>query len=317
VDQDLLPVLSVVVDAIEDGELKQQPLITESEALQEHLRRELTQFVFDDANLNSFAAALAGVRRNAKAIRDRLSLDSWQILSQLDLQVLFPRPVAGCQLGDIQILLSDVLDHFTGFAGLVAENMTRGPGWQFLDIGRRIERATNLLRLINSWVVPDYSRQASLFELLLDIMDSSMTYRYRYLSSIEPGPLVDLLIVDQSNPRAAAFQLARLDEHLKSLSGLDSVGLGVQQKQIQYSRASLRLTDVDSIVLLNMEGDNLESESQESVYGRLATSGAFRPELKRVVNEITDVLSGLSEYLAQRFFTHTAAARRLGDAATQ
>jgi len=317
VDQELLPVLSVVVDAIEERELHQQPFITEPEALSEYLRRQLTQFIFDASNLNSLAAALVGVRRNATSIRDRLSLDSWQILSQLDLDVLFPQPVEGCQLGDIQILLSDTLDHFTGFAGLVAENMTRGPGWQFLDMGRRIERATNQLRLIESWVVPDYSRQASLMELLLDIMDSSMTYRYRYLSSIEPGPLVDLLIVDQSNPRAAAFQFAQLDEHVKSLAILDPKGLGIQRQQIQNCRATLRLADVDAIVMIDQQSSKSLSLSPEIVSGRLTSSGASRPELRRLITELTGVLGKLADYLGERFFTHTAAARRLGDSATQ
>ncbi len=317
VDQELLPVISVVVDAIEEREQSQQPIITEPEALSAHLRRQITQFVFGASNLNSFAAALVGVRRNATAIRDRLSLDSWQILSQLDLGVLFPHPVEGCQLGDIQVLLSDILDHFTGFAGLVAENMTRGPGWQFLDMGRRIERATNQLRLIESWVVPEYSRQASLLESLLEIMDSSMTYRYRYLSSIEPGPLVDLLLVDQSNPRAAAFQFAQLDEHIKSLTALDPAGLGFQRQQIQNCRATLRLLDVDGVVMIDHESGKMLNASQDLAAGRLATSGATRPELKRLVTELTGVLNKLADYLAERFFTHTAATQRLGDAATQ
>jgi uncharacterized alpha-E superfamily protein len=184
-------------------------------------------------------------------------------------------------------------------------------------MGRRIERASNQLRLIESWVVPEYSRQASLLESLLEIMDSSMTYRYRYLSSIEPGPLVDLLLVDQSNPRAAAFQFAQLDEHIKSLTALDPTGLGLQRQQIQNCRATLRLLDVDGVVMIDHESGKMLNASQDLAAGRLATSGATRPELKRLVTELTGVLNKLADYLAERFFTHTAATQRLGDAATQ
>ena len=80
----------------------------------------------------------------------------------------------------------------------------------FLDMGRRIERIQHQLRLINQLLVPVYPRLTPLLEAMLDIMDSSITYRYRYLMNVEIGPVLDLLLQDQSNPRSMVFQLLQV-----------------------------------------------------------------------------------------------------------
>ncbi len=160
-----------------------------------------------------------------------------------------------------------MLNYLTAFAGLVAESMTRGPGWQFLDIGRRIERAQGQLRLIEKLLVPVYPRLAPLLESILDIMDSSMTYRYRYLMNFEIGPVLDLLMVDQTNPRATAFQFAQLDDHLRLLIGIDRTGLALQRKHIQECRGLLRLADIDDITIIRSTAEATEHATRKAANG--------------------------------------------------
>ena len=54
-------------------------------------------------------------------------------------------------------------------------------------------------------------------QTLLEIADSSLTYRSRYLTSMRADLVLDLLLLDEANPRSAAFQLARLREHVEEL----------------------------------------------------------------------------------------------------
>lgn len=317
IDTELLPVWFYVVEALEDIEQIDPSKIPPTELLA-RMRKQLVNFVFDEGNLSSLAAALVGVRRNATMIRDRLSLDSWQILSRLDLEVLFPYSEDRRRLSDIQLLLNQMLNYLTAFAGLVAESMTRGPGWQFLDIGRRIERSQGQLRLIEKLLVPVYPRLSPILESMLDIMDSSMTYRYRYLMNFEIGPVLDLLMVDQTNPRATAFQFAQLDDHLRLLIGIDRSGLALQRKHIQECRALLRLADIDDIAIVRPFGETIGSELRKPpMENREGVMAERRPELSRLVTTLSDVVSELSEHIAERFFTHTAVVRQLGEATTQ
>jgi hypothetical protein len=103
-------------------------------------------------------------------------------------------------------------------SGLSAENMTRGPNWLFMDLGRRIERASHLAWLVRQTVyAADVQETDAYAASLLEIADSAMTYRSRYLNVFQIVPFVDLLLLDDANPRSAAFQLAAIESHLREL----------------------------------------------------------------------------------------------------
>jgi uncharacterized alpha-E superfamily protein len=102
-------------------------------------------------------------------------------------------------------------------AGLAAENMTRGPNWLFLDLGRRIERASHLAWLVRQTVQQPDEHDIDRMRMVLEIDDSAMTYRSRYLGVFQIVPFVDLLLLDEANPRSAAFQLAAIENNLREL----------------------------------------------------------------------------------------------------
>ena len=95
--------------------------------------------------------------------------------------------------------------------------MTRGHGWRFLDIGRRLERSLgdDAARAQRARRQP--VARVAMLEPLLEIADSSMTYRRRYFAEPQLAPVLDLLLADDTNPRALAFQLAALADHLAQL----------------------------------------------------------------------------------------------------
>ena len=102
-------------------------------------------------------------------------------------------------------------------SGLSAENMTRGPNWLFMDLGRRIERASHLAWLVRQTVYAADMHENDHIRTVLEIADSAMTYRSRYLGVFQIVPFVDLLLLDDANPRSVAFQLAAIENHLREL----------------------------------------------------------------------------------------------------
>ncbi len=95
----------------------------------------------------------------------------------------------------------------SAFSGWAWESMTRGPAWRFLDMGRRLERAHYTLSLLGNMLVPAESQENGILEAILEIGDSSMTYRNRYLNILQARAVLDLLLTDESNPRSVLFQL--------------------------------------------------------------------------------------------------------------
>ena len=57
----------------------------------------------------------------------------------------------------------------------------------------------------------------------LELCDSTITYRTRYLGQLQPAPVLDLVILDDSNPRSLAFQLRAIEGHLDYLARVSGV----------------------------------------------------------------------------------------------
>ncbi|MCY3006563.1 MAG: circularly permuted type 2 ATP-grasp protein [Planctomycetota bacterium] len=266
------------------------------------LRGKLGEFLLDRARNDGIANAIDGILRNAQNIRDRLSFDSWQIISRLDYSVLIPWATPRNTMGDTLLILNQIIGLLSAFSGLASESMTRGPGWLFLDLGRRIERAHCLLRLLDRTLVPMQANHRPILESLLDICDCSMTYRYRYLMSYETGPVLDLLVADQTNPRGLSFQFMKIVNHLDALNIGDKTELAVQRKRLSEVRGNLRLFDSDAIGEWSQENPLL---------------GIWeRTRLKHRLAEYTASLIELTDFITRRFFTHTPI-RQLQDMVNQ
>lgn len=148
----------------------------------------------------------------AFAVRDRLSADTWRLLNRLPSR---PETAPANPLDAVSTLDTLVLD-LAAFSGMEMENMTRGHGWLFLDFGRRLERAGNLLSLVRA-VIRQERDADLLLRPLLEICDSLITFRQRYFAAIRLPDVLDLLLFQRDNPRSLAFQLEALDRAAASL----------------------------------------------------------------------------------------------------
>jgi uncharacterized alpha-E superfamily protein len=125
-----------------------------------------------------------------------------------------------------------------------------------------------------------------------------MTYRYRYQTSLQLAPVLDLILVDESNPRAVGFQLAALAEHVKHLPGNTAAGeQRTEPRIVLAAQAQLRLCDVDAFCIPDEQG------------------------CRQTLSEFLDALSGhlwrLSDTLTHRYLAHTGPARLLGPSTPQ
>jgi uncharacterized alpha-E superfamily protein len=173
---------------------------------------------FREQQLSGGVAALVGaIRKIGRSLRDRMSADFWRVANQ-------PIPkLDGNSTQSVLWAANVMIDRFSMLSGLAAENMGRGPAWQFYDLGRRLERALALCRITRQLTAPGYG--ADELGLLLDLFDSQITYRSRYLVEPLRGPVVDLLLLDPGNPRALVYQVERMAEHLASLPALHDDGV--------------------------------------------------------------------------------------------
>jgi uncharacterized alpha-E superfamily protein len=150
-------------------------------------------------------------------VRDRISPDAWRALSRLDVEFAPAEVHPALRVSRALELLGDTQIRLSAFTGLVLESMTRGLGWQFLDIGRRLERGIQLTSLLRAGFVEEAVSGGRRLENVLEAADSSMTYRSRYLTTLQLPLVLDLLLVDEANPHSVAFQLVRLTSRFGGL----------------------------------------------------------------------------------------------------
>jgi uncharacterized circularly permuted ATP-grasp superfamily protein/uncharacterized alpha-E superfamily protein len=175
-----------------------------------------------EQNYGSALSLVRDARRAASFIRERLSPDTWRLLGDvdqaLDLDVkTLPTEAEAFERADA------ALRTMAAISGLAQENMNRGAGWRMLEAGRRIERGINTCRFARYFASKE--APADDLDILLDLVDSQITYRSRYLMGVALNTVRDMVLLDPYNPRSVAFQIERLDEHLEHLPLLSDDGM--------------------------------------------------------------------------------------------
>ncbi len=214
------------------------------------IERLSAHLVSGKTGLRTLDRTFSGLFRVANLARDRLSHEAWQTLTKFR-----PGDTWASALGKAAPVatldfLEEGLAGIAAFNGLMHENMTRNFGWSFLDMGRRLERAYNLCEAIHTLFVPatDTEDEASSLMLLLELADSFITYRSRY--RLDPMlPLVlDLLLLDESNPRSLAYQLIAISSHMAGLpDNKQGSSLSEDRRLGLALLTSTRLADVAAI----------------------------------------------------------------------
>jgi uncharacterized alpha-E superfamily protein len=177
-----------------------------------------SNMVYDASRTSGIGWNLRQVRRVAWPLRERLSEDTWRVLQQLDAGFSRPAPLhPDGRLSAQMELLDRAIVNLSALSGLIAENITRNLGWRFLEIGRRLERALQTADLLRAAVVPASFGQDNYLDTVLQIADSTITYRTRYFSTLQTDYVLELLMTDESNPRSFAFQIAALHKQVGRL----------------------------------------------------------------------------------------------------
>jgi uncharacterized circularly permuted ATP-grasp superfamily protein/uncharacterized alpha-E superfamily protein len=253
----------------------------------------LARALCSPAASGSLRNALRAGLRAAAAVRDRLSSDTFRVLGTLGdeadrAEELLHSPGSS----DLAAFLDRIVTGLSALSGLSMESMTRGHGWRFLDMGRRLERALQLLSLLRAAFAVATESESTLLEALLAVADSSITYRRRYLAGLHPAAVVDLLLVDAGNPRAVLFQIAALRDHLV---------------QLPHEEAQARLRPEERLAL----GCLTRLQLLDVIPACVPDQAGHPPPILAVLAEITGGLSALSEELCGSYLSHAVMPRAL------
>ena len=235
------------------------------------------------------AQLLDHVGRLTRAVRDRLTADMWATITHLAAEAR-ERSAAACQgLEELNEAAGAIMRFSAGLAGIAAENMVRGGGWLFLDLGRRIERAAHTARDIGHALDQPLPRVEAGLRLAIEFCDSAITYRTRYLSVLQPGPVLDLVLADPTNPRSVAYQLDAVERRLAEVQGMP-------EGDLARTAGALRA----------------EAEAMVEAVAAAEEPAAEAVRLPPRLAALSAQVGALSEAIARRYFSHVPVSQAVG-----
>lgn len=180
---------------------------------------ELRALLLDRHRAGTVAQALSALSLAAQGVRDQLSEDVWMVLAEVERAsaALAANPFdQGLQLTDAS---ERILSGLLALTGITSENMVRDAGWYMLDSGRGLERALQVISLLQATVCVErpWDTERLVVEAVLTAAESIVTFRRRYRGRDRIEAAVELLLIDARNPRSVAYQLERVLSDLRAI----------------------------------------------------------------------------------------------------
>ena len=275
---------------------------------EQSLENELLSIMLDTENSASLVSTLQALVSAAYSVRDRWSTDTWRVMNSIEnLCTTLEKSVPEDQDAGVQILTDFVLQEtelasldqlmifLAALSGLNAESMTQTIGWISLDIGRRIERALLLIVLCRSSLVAvkDDWIEDLLLESVLAASECLITYRGRYRSALHFPTVLELLLLDENNPRSLLYQLKRLEEQIHALP----------RERLGYRLSEEEQLILEALTQLQLSNTIDLAESTEHTTQRRG--------LEKLLVRLAQILVDISDVLTQTYFSHVQRPQQL------
>lgn len=221
----------------------------------------------------------------ASQVRGKLSRENWQALVELQREAM-ELETEEADFGELLDFLNRLVMSLAALSGFALDDMTRDEGWRFLMIGRRLERLQFLSSSLAAFLRSDAVFDQAGLEWLLELGNSSITYRSRYLAVAQLIPVLDLLLLDEQNPHAVLFQLKLVTRTLKRLN--DDFAA---PRETALPDLVARLSRFDLRCLEN------------PLFGEASLRAAL-DGLADLLQEVADASGQVSDRLALRHFAH-------------
>ena len=213
-------------------------------------------FTLDRNHASSVISAIRLARDNARQVRELISTEMWGQINRLYLRINSPDFEHDWNRQPVTVL-RDIANELLLFAGITDSTMRHGQGWHFIQLGRHIERAQLVSRLLDLHFgdlppdVPKDLRAPQYFDwiTLLKQCTAFEAYCKVYTADVQPAKIAEFLIFDAQFPHSIRFSVDRVQEELGYLGAGGVAGRRVQAERLAGRlKASLDYGQVDELL---------------------------------------------------------------------
>ncbi len=187
---------------------------------------------FDTNYKSSIVSCIIAARENARHVREQISTEQWHRLNSLYLQVTRPEFKAAMKLDEGQVafeapttFLQEVMEAVHQFQGVTDSTMSHGEGWQFIQVGRYLERATETALLLEAyhaelWAQPDKLPEGNEYLDWMGLLRSATAFEAYckvYTADLTPERILEFLLLDEEFPHSLRFAIDNLQGALGAI----------------------------------------------------------------------------------------------------
>jgi uncharacterized circularly permuted ATP-grasp superfamily protein/uncharacterized alpha-E superfamily protein len=283
------------------------PWVDPTEAAAPHVMALVQKALADPAHPAGIRANLKQLATAAGNVRDRLPTDCWHALTNL----CRPPQMGATRASAVQVLLrlNDLATLGTALAGAIDESMPRNDSWHFLEIGKHIERAIQLMSLMRgiSGVRVDRGGavtqvgEARQLQAIVAMVGTNVTPIGPW--GLDRKSVLEAVIAGGDDPRALIYQLVSINTHLALLPL-------VVRDEAATNLLGRTAERVSAAMMMAREAIVAATRPPATAH----KSGVSAPEaennsLRAAFAHLHTVLPEISDLLSRAYFTHAFARR--------
>jgi uncharacterized alpha-E superfamily protein len=234
-----------------------------SERYEDHTAENVMAYLlWHDDNPNAVLTCITLARENARAVRDQISSEMWEQINGLYYALRAVR--ADTVLRGPTPFFAQIRDGSHAFQGVTHATMTHGDGYNFIQLGKYLERAEKTARILNIKYA-DLGAHAEgsptqTIELSAMLRSCSAMEAYRkYAQTLHPARVAEFLLLNVDFPRTVAFCMQGCEDALRAIAG-DATQRGNAQTEHPAIRAAGRINaQLTYLDLTQVLGDSLRT----------------------------------------------------------
>lgn len=212
----------------------------------------LRYMIFNKENDNSIRNIVGKARENTRGAQDHVTKELWESINEFYLKLNDPDLEKAIARGEQIVMLSGLINQYLLFTGVAEVTMPRGQGWNYLNLGKFIERGVitaDILEIKFSNIAYDLDNPSDVpyWRNLLLSLNCYELYLKRYQGGLEGQNVADLAILNPQFPRSLAYCLFRLDRIIQNLTEEYPESSEPLKKIIGRLRAKVEFADMESI----------------------------------------------------------------------
>jgi uncharacterized alpha-E superfamily protein len=231
----------------------------------------LTQVLtFDTTNKASILSCIIAARENSRHVREQISTEQWHRLNSLYLQVTQPemhieRQAKALAAGTTSPseFLQSVMEAVHQFQGVTDSTMNHGEGWQFIQVGRYIERASATALLLEAyhadlWEHPAPIGEGNEYLAWMGLLRSATAFEAYckvYTADLTPEHIFEFLLLDEEFPHSVRFSIDSVQCALEKIEGDTGKSRAEALRRLSGRlKASLSYSSADEILRQDVVG---------------------------------------------------------------